>query len=198
LVAEFPNVTYHHQLLAAICANLAARFQSSGRAQEAEKTWLQNIDICEKLPLEARSMPACRENLTESYNHLAWLLTNDPDGKMKVARAIELAKKAIALSPKRGRHWNTLGVAYYRAGDWKAAKAALERSLELPDLEPVYDWLFLAMTEWRLGHKEEARKWRDRSVRWLHEHQPKNEEVRRFQVEAGELLGVQAESKPIR
>jgi hypothetical protein len=44
------------------------------------------------------------------------------------------------------------------------------------------------MSYGRLGSKDEARQWYDRSVQWADKKQPKNEEFRRFQAEAAELL----------
>src|SRR5439155_1257025 len=68
-------------------------------------------------------------NSAVEHNDLAWVLATCPDAKFRnPGRAVELAKKAVALAPKEGNHWNTLGVAHYRAGDWKAATASLEKS----------------------------------------------------------------------
>jgi uncharacterized protein HemY len=59
-------------------------------------------------------------------------LATSPDSKFRdPKRAVELAKKAVKLAPKEGNYWNTLGVAQYRASDWKEAIAALEKSIEL-------------------------------------------------------------------
>ena len=41
-----------------------------------------------------------------------------------------LARQAVAKQPVRA-NWNTLGVALYRAGDWKGAIEALGKSMEL-------------------------------------------------------------------
>ena len=82
----------------------------------------------------------------------------------RCGRAVELAKKAVELAPKQGTFWNTLGVAHYRAGDWKAAVAALEKSEELRNGGDSFDWFFLAMAHWQLGEKDEARKWYDQAV----------------------------------
>jgi Flp pilus assembly protein TadD len=62
-----------------------------------------------------------------AHTNLAWLLATCPDLKLRDAkRAVELAKKAVELTPKEGNYWNTLGVAQYRASNWKDAIAALE------------------------------------------------------------------------
>jgi hypothetical protein len=48
-------------------------------------------------------------------------------------------------------------VAHYRAGDWKAAVAALDRSEQLLKGGNACNWLFLAMAHWKLGQHDEAR-----------------------------------------
>ena len=74
--------------------------------------------------------------------------------------ALKLAQKAVELEPDEGAYWNTLGVAHYRAKNWKLAVDALKKSVELvpSDLES-FDTFFLAMAEWQLGNKDDARKW---------------------------------------
>ena len=42
-----------------------------------------------------------------------------------INRAVELATKAVELAPEGGPYWNTLGVARYRAEDWRAAIEAI-------------------------------------------------------------------------
>jgi tetratricopeptide (TPR) repeat protein/serine/threonine protein kinase len=125
-----------------------------------------------------------------AYDHLAWILCIWPDRtRWKPGRAIELAKKAVELAPN-GDHWNTLGAAHYRAGDWKAAITALEKSIKLRKGGDSNDWFFLAMAHWKLDERGKARQWYDKAVEWMEKNQPNNEELRRFRAEAGELLGV--------
>jgi Flp pilus assembly protein TadD len=70
-------------------------------------------------------------------------------------QAVKVAKEAVHLAPNSGGCWNTLGVAYYRAGDWKAALTALDRSLELRPGD-AFDFLFLGIVHPKLGHRNEA------------------------------------------
>jgi serine/threonine protein kinase/WD40 repeat protein len=133
-----------------------------------------------------------------SLNDLAWTLVSCPDAKLRHPdRAVALAKKAAKRLPKDGMIQNTLGVAHYRAGNWKAAIQELKKSIELRKGGDAFDWFFLAMAHWQLGEKEEAKKWHDRAVQWLKDNQQtleKNkryeEELGRFQQEAAELLGL--------
>jgi WD40 repeat protein/serine/threonine protein kinase len=132
-------------------------------------------------------------------NNQAWPLAAHPDPiRRDPARAVTLAKKAIGLCPQEPQLWNTLGVAQYRTGDWRAAIEALTRSMKLQygNLES-FDTFFLAMAHWRLGEMDKAREYYDRAVRWMEQnkdHLGDNadwaEELRRFRAEAEELLGV--------
>jgi tetratricopeptide (TPR) repeat protein/serine/threonine protein kinase len=135
--------------------------------------------------------------------NLAWLLATCPEAKLRApGRAVEAAKKAVELDPRQATSWNTLGAAHYRAGDWQAAVAALEKSVELRRGGNGYDLFFLAMARWQLGDRADARRWYDRAVRWLEQHRDAvakdaqaAEELRRFRAEAVELLQVRAKEK---
>jgi tetratricopeptide (TPR) repeat protein len=125
-------------------------------------------------------------------NAFAWLLATCPDARFRDPRqAVALAKKAIGLDPKNPLYSNTLGVALYRAGNWKAAIAALDKSVERRQGGDSFDWFFLAMAHWRLGRKDKARQWYDRAVQWMDRHQRTNEELDRFRAEAAQLLGME-------
>jgi uncharacterized protein HemY len=106
-----------------------------------------------------------------------------------------LAWKAVALRPKDGALWNVLGAAHYRAGNWKEAVGALEKSMELRKGGDSFDWFFLAMAHWQLREKDKARAWFSRAEKWMDQHQPKNEELRRFRAEARELLQSEVKKK---
>jgi eukaryotic-like serine/threonine-protein kinase len=135
----------------------------------------------------------------ELHNNLAWFLATCPDAKFRdPGRAVELAKKAVELSPKEGTYWNTLGAAHYRAGDWKASIAAMEKSMELRKGGDSFDFFFLAMAHWQLGHKDEAQKWHEKGVQWMQKNEEAlkkdkmhDEELRRFRAEAEALLKVE-------
>ncbi len=126
----------------------------------------------------------------EPQNNLAWLLATCPDVKCRdSARAIELTKKAMELAPNEGFFSNTLGVAHYRAGDWPASVAALEKSNELlGGKELSFNAFFLAMAHWQQGNHVEARNCYDQAVEWMEKNKPQDEELRRFRTEAAELL----------
>jgi Flp pilus assembly protein TadD len=125
---------------------------------------------------------------------LAWVLaTCSGPARRDPKTAVELAGRAVKLAPPDGSAWQALGLAHYRAGDSKAAIAALEKSQELRGGGDVVDWLLLAMAQWKLGRHAQARRRYDRAVRWLQKN-PKapivTPQVREFRAEAEEVLGL--------
>ncbi|MFO0888509.1 MAG: tetratricopeptide repeat protein [Isosphaeraceae bacterium] len=135
-----------------------------------------------------------------NHNGLAWSLANCPDPRFRdPTQAVDLARRAVELAPRNGTYRNTLGVALYRAGDWQAAVAALEKSMELGNGGDALDCWFLAMARWQLGRQDEARSWYDKALAWMETHQPKDEELLRFRAEAAALMGIdphRSETKP--
>jgi eukaryotic-like serine/threonine-protein kinase len=142
---------------------------------------------------------ACEGNPDDpdSSNHTARFLATCPDVLLRdPAQAVALATKAVEQAPQDGAYWNTLGIAQYRAGDWKAAAQALEKATALRSGGNGFDWFFLAMAHWQLGDKEQAHKQYDQTVEWMQTNQPKNEELLRFRGEAAELLMIANKAKP--
>jgi tetratricopeptide (TPR) repeat protein len=124
-------------------------------------------------------------------NTEAWRLATHPEAKSRnPGRAVELA-------PREGLYWNTLGVAHYRAGNYHESIAALEKSRQLQAGElDAHNYFFLAMAHWRLGHRDEAQMCRTKAAEWVRTNQEAlkkipmyDDELRRFQAEAEELLG---------
>jgi tetratricopeptide (TPR) repeat protein/serine/threonine protein kinase/WD40 repeat protein len=130
------------------------------------------------------------------HNNQAWLLATYPNPKVRdPGRAVELAKKAVEMESEEGNYWNTLGVAHCRAGNWKAAIAALEKSMSLRKGGDAFDYVFLAMAHQQLVQKEEARKWYEKTIDWMQKNQEAlkkdtmhDEELLRFRAEAEELM----------
>jgi len=105
-------------------------------------------------------------------------------------KAVELAKQAVAAAPRNGTYWQTLAWAQYRAADWKAAIASMEKVKELGSPGDSIEWFLLAMAHQRLGKKDEARKWYEAAVKWMERNNPNDEQLRRCRAEAAELLGI--------
>ncbi|HUK82293.1 MAG TPA: tetratricopeptide repeat protein, partial [Verrucomicrobiae bacterium] len=131
----------------------------------------------------------------EFLNDTAWRLVSDSDvAPDDAARAVELAKQAVALEPKSGPIWNTLGVARYRTGDWRQAIVELETATRFnKDGGTGFDFFFLAMAHHHLGEADAARRYHTQAVQWMTKHARQNKELLRFRAEAEQLLGSEAE-----
>jgi serine/threonine protein kinase len=125
-----------------------------------------------------------------TLNNLAWSLASVPgEPWFDPTEALALARKAVANNPGESNFLNTLGVAAFRAGDWKTAAKALRESMARSGGE-AYDLFFLAMTSWHQGNKQEAREFYDRAVAWTDKFKPNDAELRQFRAEAASLLGL--------
>jgi tetratricopeptide (TPR) repeat protein len=85
--------------------------------------------------------------------------------------------------------WNTLGVAHYRAGDYQAAVAALEKAAGLRPRGDGAGFFFLAMAHWQLGKEEQADRWYDRGVQECEQDGLRAAATAGFRAEAAALLG---------
>jgi serine/threonine protein kinase len=125
----------------------------------------------------------------DSLNRYAWFLVDCPDpGFRDPTRAVTLARQVTEQAPDKAAYWNTLGVAYYRSGEWQKAIAALQKSMELSSGGEAWDWLFLAMANRRLGNRAEALTWYEKSLRRLREFVPMPEYFQRYRREAEALF----------
>jgi tetratricopeptide (TPR) repeat protein/serine/threonine protein kinase len=128
----------------------------------------------------------------DSAHTLARILVTCTDAKLRnAARAIELAEIAVKLDPKKRTYRNTLGVAHYRAGNWKEASVAIEQSMAMAKGGDSFDWFFLAMIHFQLGETDAARDWYSRAVEWMEGARSTNEELQSFQAEAAQLIGIE-------
>ena len=179
LVAKAPEKS---STAADVLAYAGERLWKAGRAREAALAWSKSLQL--------------NPHNASTHNRFAWLLATCSDPLSRdPRRAVELASTAVELSPSDGNIWNTLGVAFYRAGDWKAAIGALRKSMELRQGGDSADWFFLAMAEWQMGDKDAARVWYDKAIDWMDTKQSDNEELFRFRAEAAQLLGLAQPAK---
>jgi tetratricopeptide (TPR) repeat protein len=165
------------QRLASICDEMGSMMLAFDRRRDSEPFFREALTFDASNPVP--------------YNHLAMLLASRPDRKPHdPARAVELANKAVKLAPRVHEYWHTLGVAQYRAGEWKAAAEALETSLTIQDGGDVSDWLFLAMARWRLSDQTAARRWYDKARSWIEQKKPQDASLNRVLAETRALLDV--------
>ena len=78
-----------------------------------------------------------------------------------LASSVDLARAAVAASPKTPWFLYALGLGLYRAGQHDEAIRRLTESLQCdpPWGAAAVNWPLLAMAHWRLGHAAEARRW---------------------------------------
>jgi tetratricopeptide (TPR) repeat protein len=165
-----------------------------------KSNYLRTIAYYEALPPSALTHPMHRFEMSNSLNNLAWLLATYPDSQQHDPEAaVGYARRAVELAPESGNDWNTLGVAYYRAGKWADAKSALERSMNLRHGGDSFDWFFLALVAHKLGQPDEAHRWYEKATHWYHQNKRDDRELHRFQAEAARELGLPtlAPSQPV-
>jgi tetratricopeptide (TPR) repeat protein len=165
---------------------------------QAQEKWERARLLCEEVLQRRRKvLGQDHPDTVASMSGMAWLLATCDDARQRdPARAVELATQATTLAPQQADIWNTLGVARYRAGDCKGAREALQRSMELRQGGSSAAWFFLAMAQWQLGEKEQARKRFHQAVLCMDKNQPQDAELRRFRAEAAALLGIQDAPPP--
>lgn len=89
--------------------------------------------------------------LVLNYLGYSWV-----DQGVNLKQAMSLIRKAVKLKPDDGYFVDSLGWAYFRMGDYKAAAEHLERAVELRPEDPVInDHLGDAL--WHVGREVEAR-----------------------------------------
>jgi WD40 repeat protein/tRNA A-37 threonylcarbamoyl transferase component Bud32/tetratricopeptide (TPR) repeat protein len=105
----------------------------------------------------------------ESLERLAIALIYAPDAVADRNWPIRLAQRWVDRDPANGVHHEVLGAAYYRAGEYGQALAALETSARLSQRPEGSTWarLFLAMVHDRLGHRNIARRLLDSASAWI-------------------------------
>jgi tetratricopeptide (TPR) repeat protein len=128
-------------------------------------------------------------------NSLAWLYVTGPEKLRDPNQALPLAQKAVRIAPENSNYRNTLGVVYYRLGQWDAAVETFERNSN----NNAHDLFFLAMCYEHLGEPTKARQRYHRALQWWQSQgalMPPDEveELNAFRAEAAALLKIA--SKP--
>ena len=144
-------------------------------------------------------MPARLESQAdEAWIHAALLFHTCPELYNGPA-ALDLARAVVAVNPRRWEYQFPLGMALYRRGHFEKALAALgQASKTFPNFEDIDTEaaneplrLFpLAMTQWQLGRRDEARATYDRAAAEMDEISPRFPVFVLLRDEAARTLGV--------
>jgi tetratricopeptide (TPR) repeat protein len=126
-------------------------------------------------------------------NNLAWIYATGPPQLRAPKKALPLALKAFQLVPT-WTYRNTLGVVYYRLGQFDKAVQTLEPNRDDPhNKELAIDLFFLAMSYHHLGDAAKSRTCYERALQQMEAAQPQLspvqvQELRAFRAEADALL----------
>jgi tetratricopeptide (TPR) repeat protein len=158
--------------------------EETNRLEEASQAYSKAIDLLSPIPdqpqedhvrlLECRFGVLCRlgqtnaamvdldhivactpTNTSRELNRLAWDLVTGPACRWFPVKAVSIAQQAVALEAS-SYTLDTLGVAYYRLGNWNKAATALQSALSSPGRRSSSTLFFLAMTYHQLGKSEWA------------------------------------------
>jgi eukaryotic-like serine/threonine-protein kinase len=155
-----------------------------GNAYLSRKQYAQGIADCEA------SLAALPDQAVVQ-NSLAWVYATAPAPFRDPAKALPHARAALRLSPKIGTYHNTLGVALYRAGQYREAVTELETSLAAgSQADAPFDLLFLAMCRFHLGDTARAKVDFERACHL-------QAEVRRAAGNVEELEAIKREAKAV-
>jgi serine/threonine protein kinase len=194
LTAEFPDQPLYKLELVRSHYALGIALEIAERCPEAEESLLQALALL-RPEIDRALSDGYTTQLASIHNDLAWLRATRPDEEHRdVAKALESARKAVALDPNKGNYWNTLGVVHYRARQWKEAIGALNKSMKLRRGGDSSDWFFQAMAHAQLGERDEAERWHRRAIEWMDQHRAADAELLRFRAEAAQVLGAQQQT----
>jgi tetratricopeptide (TPR) repeat protein len=101
-------------------------------------------------------------------NLVAYTCALHPDAGTDAKRLIQLAEIAAGKEPNNSYYLKTLGATLYRAGRFQEAVKYLSRAVELQGVNVTTETQsVLSMAYYRLGQKEEAKKWLNESAKTL-------------------------------
>jgi tetratricopeptide (TPR) repeat protein len=173
-----PAITRESLTNSAFLARAVARLEQDGQYPEALRLWEEALATSPDSPLIA--------------NNLAWVLVTYPEELRDAARAVGLAEAAVGGEAGNSAYLNTLGVARYRAGDFRGAVNALLQNARASGTVTAWDGLFVAMALQHLGLENLAATYYQNARRWLSRHPdlPRDEkrQLRAFLAEAAELF----------
>ncbi len=215
LAKEFPNIPRYQWVVAQSSLMLGDLLREASRASAARDAYRCSVDCYERLATMFPKTPEFRDGLADAARTLAWFLSTCADPQMRdPVEALKLARRAVELDPQDAKLWRTLGLAHYRAGAWCAAIEAVRKSMAVPVQaggQPAQGSLWtmntptsmpqpsgrfiLAMAQWRMGRKDEARKSYAEAVGLVQQNRALDADASGLRAEAAAVLGVTDDPK---
>ncbi len=184
---QIPLADHHREMGRAL--------KAQGRFQEAEAVWRHTLDLLSALITADPGSPDLRRQWCDCANDLAWLkLHYSGSARGDVTSAVALARRAVEMCPECSLYWNTLGTAYFRAGNDTLAVSALDRAIALGG-GSAFDNVFLAMAHARLGDGDLADQRLAQAISQIAQDDPGHPELGRFCDEARAILAESSGAK---
>ena len=137
-------------------------FQQSGLKEEMRRSIVQDRTLSEEARQDALELVESYREDPGLLNKASWDVVRLPHADAAACQlALRQIEAAVRLDPDNGLLLNTKGVAHYRLGRYKDCLATLTCAAKLNT--KVYkkpldsDLAFLAMSQYRLGQRDEAR-----------------------------------------
>jgi tetratricopeptide (TPR) repeat protein len=171
------------------CRSLGRSLKLDGRFAEAQTAWRQALDILTRLTALHPDASDLQRRWCDCANDLAWLLLSQPNPDSRdPALALTLASRVVEKCADSSVYRNTLGVAYFRTGDFETAVTTLNRAIALGGGGTSFDHIFLAMAHARLGNREESRRCLVQAIFQKEKEHPGHAELTRFCDEAHSII----------
>ena len=167
---------------------LGRTLKCEGRFSEAEAVWGHAVELLGTLIVADPGNLDLRRRWCDCANDLAWLTLHYPGSVHgDSSSAVALACEAVEMCPDCATYWNTLGVAYFRAGDATSAVTTLEHAKAVGG-GSAFDDVFLAMSHARLGDREQAERRLAEAISGMERDDRGHPELGRFCHEARSVL----------
>ncbi len=180
LAAEYPDSCEYRNATAECLYALGKAYLVMGQSDEAREAFQEYIAMMEKLAADFPNAPVY-PGCVCAFHFMG------PDPRFhNPRRAVQFGEEALRRQSDRPEYHLHLGGALCRAREWEKSLAPLvEATRRNPSCQ--FGWYYLAMAQWQLGRKAEARQTfqeaerRTEATEFLHENIPSlREEVRRL------------------
>ncbi|MBL7044534.1 MAG: tetratricopeptide repeat protein [Pirellulaceae bacterium] len=166
----------------------------SAQPSRSPRTPAQRLASARRAIENGRQALAANPNDAGVLNNLAWAYATAPEGLRDGDQAVDLAERAVSFEPGNQNHINTLGTAYYRAGQYDKAISTLEgNAAGRTDASVGFDLYPLAMSYFALEQKDKARETYERAAEFHRRNEDRLssnhwQEMHEFRIEAATLL----------